>query len=146
MGESFSLPSPSSSTPLPSPPFPAVTSPPFQPPSQLRSSQLTDVVLWLLRQRRRFRVVGASMLPLLEAGTEVLINPAAYRQQPPQPGDLVVAHHPHQPGLRLIKWVVYVEAGGIFLQGLNTAASTDSREFGLVSQGDILGQVVCRFP
>jgi nickel-type superoxide dismutase maturation protease len=116
------------------------------PPSQLRNSQPTDVVLWLLRQRRRFRVVGASMLPLLEAGTEVLINPAAYRQQLPQPGDLVVAHHPHQPGLRLIKWVVYVDPGRCFLQGLNTAASTDSREFGLVLQRDILGQVVCRFP
>lgn len=116
------------------------------PPPSLRHSQPTDVVLWLLRQRRRFRVVGASMLPLLEAGTEVLINPAAYRQQPPQPGDLVVARHPHQPGLRLIKRVVYVDPGGCFLQGLNTAASTDSREFGLVLQKDLLGQVVCRFP
>lgn len=116
------------------------------PPSQLRSSQLLDVVLWLLRQRRRFCIVGDSMLPLLEAGTEVLINPAAYRYQRPQPGDLVVAHHPRQPGLRLIKWVVHTDEAGCFLAGLNAAASTDSREFGLVPYGDILGQVVCRFP
>jgi len=116
------------------------------PPSQLRSSQLADVVLWLLRQRRRFRVAGGSMLPLLEPGTEVLINPRAYRHQPPQPGDLVVAYHPHQRGLRLIKWVVYVDADGCFLKGLNPIASTDSREFGLVLCGEILGRVVCRFP
>ncbi|PSR17476.1 nickel-type superoxide dismutase maturation protease [filamentous cyanobacterium CCP3] len=116
------------------------------PPSQLRSSHPTDVVLWLLRLRRRFRVVGESMQPLLVASTEVLINPFAYRQSRPSPGDLVVAYHPHQPGLRLIKWVVYVEAEGCFLKGLNAAASTDSREFGLVPWERIVGQVVCRFP
>lgn len=126
--------------------FPTVTSPPLPPPSQLRHSQFTDVVLWLLRQRRRFRVVGASMLPLLEPGTEVLINPSAYRRQHPQPGDLVVADHPRQPGLRLIKWVVSVDEDGCFLQGLNAAASTDSREFGPVPWAGIVGRVGCRFP
>ncbi|MEA5451986.1 nickel-type superoxide dismutase maturation protease [Leptolyngbya sp. CCNP1308] len=116
------------------------------PPSQLRHSQITDVVLWLLRQRRRFRIVGASMLPLLVPDTEVLIDSNAYRQQRPQPGDLVIAYHPRQPGLRLIKWVVYVDDDGCFLKGLNAAASTDSREFGLVPWREIVGRVVCRFP
>ncbi len=123
-----------------------MTSPSLQPPPQLRHSQLTDVVLWLLRQRRRFRIVGASMLPLLEPGTEVLIDPFAYRRQRPQPGDLVVAYHPRQPGLRLIKWVVYVDEDGCFLQGLNAAESTDSREFGRVPWVNIVGRVGCRFP
>jgi nickel-type superoxide dismutase maturation protease len=86
------------------------------------------------------------MLPLLEPGTEVLINPGAYRQQRPQPGDLVVAYHPRQPGLKLIKWVVHVDENGCFLQGLNPAKSSDSREFGLVPWDKVLGQVVCRFP
>jgi nickel-type superoxide dismutase maturation protease len=122
---------------------PFETSPP---PSQLRSSQPTDVALWLLRRRRRFRVAGKSMLPLLEPGTEVLINPRAYCHQLPQAGDLVVAYHPRQPGLRLIKWVVYVDLEGCFLKGLNSAASNDSREFGLVACTEILGRVVCRFP
>ncbi|WP_017296654.1 nickel-type superoxide dismutase maturation protease [Nodosilinea nodulosa] len=116
------------------------------PPSQLRSSRPADAVLWLLRRRRRFRVVGESMLPLLEAGGEVLVDPLAYRLQLPAPGDLVVARHPHQPGLRLIKWVVYADGEGCFLKGLNAAASTDSREFGLVPRQEILGRVVCRFP
>jgi nickel-type superoxide dismutase maturation protease len=85
------------------------------------------------------------MLPLLESGTEVLINPLAYRRRRPQPGDLVVAYHPHQTSLRLIKWVVYVDEEGCFLKGINTTASTDSREFGLVPWEGIVGQVVCRF-
>lgn len=117
-----------------------------KPPLQLRNSHPTDVVLWLLRLRRRFRIVGASMVPLLEEGSEVLINPFAYRQRRPASGQLVVADHPHQPGLRVIKWVMYTEPQGCFLKGLNSAASTDSRDFGLVPWDKILGQVVCRFP
>jgi len=116
------------------------------PPTGLRSSRLTDLGLWLLRQRRRFRVVGISMLPLLHPGEEVLVNPSAYGAVLPQPGDLVVAQHPTQPGLRLIKWVVYVEGDACFLKGINETTSTDSRAFGLVPYATLLGQVVCRFP
>ncbi len=116
------------------------------PPSQLRKCHPTDVVLWLLRLRRRFRIVGESMQPLLVPGTEVLIDPFAYRKCRPSPGELIVAYHPHQPNLRLIKWVVHVEAQGCFVKGLNASASTDSRKFGLVPWERIVGQVVCRFP
>jgi nickel-type superoxide dismutase maturation protease len=107
---------------------------------------MKDVVLWLLRQRQRFRVVGHSMQPLLQPQEEVLINPYAYRQQTPIPGDLVVTWHPHQADLRLIKWVVYVDGDQCFVKGLNAAASNDSREFGLIPTGHVLGQVLCRFP
>lgn len=116
------------------------------PPLLLRHSRPADGVLWLLRRRRRFRIVGVSMLPLLEPGTEVLINPFAYGQRRPRSGDLIVAYHPGRSGLRLIKWVVYVGSEGCFLQGLNDGASTDSREFGLVPWDRIVGQVMCRFP
>lgn len=120
--------------------------PDLAPPSALRSSRLRDVALWLLRRRRRFRVTGLSMVPLLKPGEEVLLNPQAYRRSAPQPGDLVVAVHPTRPHLRLIKWVVYGEGGDYFLRGINTAASTDSRNFGLVPSHCLLGRVVCRFP
>ena len=128
------------------------TEPGGQPPSQLRSSRWTDLLLWLLGRRRRLRVVGYSMAPLLMPGEEVLVNPHIYLGQSPQPGDLVVARHPHRPQLRLIKWVVYgvdsqTQGGvGYFLAGLNPEASTDSHNFGLVAQAHLLAQVVCRFP
>ncbi|NJL46471.1 MAG: nickel-type superoxide dismutase maturation protease [Leptolyngbyaceae cyanobacterium SM2_5_2] len=86
------------------------------------------------------------MLPLLHPGEEVLVNTYAYRAGPPQAGDLVVAQHPTQPGLRLIKWVVYVDGQACFLRGINETASTDSRAFGLLPHTALLGQVVCRFP
>ena len=116
------------------------------PPHALRPSHWMDVGLWLWRRRRRFRVTGDSMRPLLVPGEEVLIDPTAYRRRAPQPGDLVVAEHPQRPGFRLIKWVVAVEPQGCFLQGIDRAASTDSRTFGWVSLHRILGQVVCRIP
>lgn len=86
------------------------------------------------------------MQPLLSPGEEVLIDPAAYRHRLPQPGETVVAEHPQRPGFCLIKWVVAVETQGCFLQGVNLAASTDSRSFGWVPLEGILGRVICRFP
>ncbi|MEB3267485.1 MAG: nickel-type superoxide dismutase maturation protease [Leptolyngbya sp.] len=105
-----------------------------------------EVALWLLRRRRRFRVSGESMLPLLQPGEEVLVNPAAYRQVPPAAGDIVVATHPQQPTLPIIKRVLFVAGDRCYLRGDNPAVSTDSRRFGLVPHHAILGRVVCRFP
>ncbi|ASC70860.1 hypothetical protein XM38_018070 [Halomicronema hongdechloris C2206] len=88
------------------------------------------------------------MLPLLFPGQEVLVDPTAYRRPTgaPRLGDLVIAYHPYRPGLRLIKYVAWHTEAGYFLQGLNPAESSDSREFGPVTREHLLGQVVCRFP
>lgn len=87
------------------------------------------------------------MLPTLQPGDEVLVNPYAYQQQLPNPGELVIAQHPLKPELRLIKRLVTVRANGdCLLMGDNPAESTDSRSFGAVPHQLILGQVVCRFP
>lgn len=86
------------------------------------------------------------MVPLLRPGEEVLVNPRSYYRTPPQPGDLVVAEHPAQPGLELIKWVVDGQGDDYFIVGINLAASTDSRSFGPVHREKLLGKVVCRFP
>jgi len=88
------------------------------------------------------------MLPLLSPGQEVLVNPTAYHNPTdlPQLGDIVIAYHPHRPGLRLIKYVAWHTEAGYFLQGLNPAESSDSREFGPIGRVHLLGQVTCRFP
>lgn len=112
----------------------------------LPPARRTDLLLWLLRLRRRYRVTGASMLPELKAGDEVLVNRRAYRHQPPRVGDIVLLYHPHQPGLKMIKRVVAVTADGrCRVQGDNPAESSDSRHFGSVLFEDILGRVTSRF-
>ncbi len=55
------------------------------------------------------------MNPLLSAGDEVLVDPRAYRHQVPHVGDLLVARHPDQKDLRIIKRVKEVTPDGEFL-------------------------------
>lgn len=105
-----------------------------------------ELLLWLLRKRKRFRVTGLSMTPLLQPGEEILVDFHAYHQSFPQVGDLVIAAHPYYSDLRIIKRVVSVaEDGYCFLQGDNLAQSTDSRSFGMVSIEKICGRVTGRF-
>ena len=106
---------------------------------------IKELLLWALRRRDRLRITGRSMLPLLQPGDEVLVNPRAYRRQPPEPGDIVVARHPNQD-LKLVKRVVVVrDDGDCLLSGDNPAESSDSRQFGAVPPSCILGRVTCRF-
>ncbi|MEL6319502.1 MAG: nickel-type superoxide dismutase maturation protease, partial [Cyanobacteria bacterium J06626_14] len=101
---------------------------------------------WVMRKRRRFRVTGYSMAPLLKPGEEVLIDPLAYSAQSPEPGDIVVAEHPERPEFRLIKRVVAVlDSGDCILIGDNSSESTDSRNFGAVPPHKIMGRVTSRF-
>ena len=112
----------------------------------LPDSQLSDLCLWLLGRRSRLRVVGNSMVPTLVPGTEVLVNPRAYRAAFPQVGDVVVAWHPQQPGLKIIKRVTVVLADDRYwLSGDNPDESTDSRHWGAVARPQIIGKVMCRF-
>lgn len=124
-------------------PRPGASAPPH---AELRASGLGDIVLWLRRKLRRVRVTGESMLPHLCPGDEVLIDPQAYKGDRPQPGDLVVAMHPHQRDLNLIKRVLLVrDNGDCVLVGDNHTASTDSRTLGAFPSHLIIGQVCCRF-
>jgi len=114
---------------------------------ELKDNHLGELLLWLLRRRRRFRITGNSMRPLLKPGDEVLVNPGAYQQMPPTPGDIVVVQHPYRTDLRLVKRVAAVLAdGSCVIYGDNPSESTDSRSFGAVVPEQILGRVTSRFP
>jgi nickel-type superoxide dismutase maturation protease len=85
------------------------------------------------------------MVPLLEPGGEVLVDPRAYRQKSPHPGDIVVARHPYRTDLRLIKRVAKVlDDGRCVLEGDNPSESTDSRVFGAIPPERIVGRVTSR--
>jgi nickel-type superoxide dismutase maturation protease len=113
---------------------------------ELQNSDFRELLLWFLRLRRRFRVTGASMAPLLQPGDEVLVNPRAYRRMPPHPGDIIVARHPYRTDLRLVKRIAEVlENGYCVIEGENQSESTDSRVFGPLPPERILGRVTSRF-
>ena len=103
-----------------------------------------ELFLWLIRLRQRYRLTGASMRPLLSAGDEVLVDPLAYRRHPPCIGDIVVARHPTQAGLQIIKRIKALHAdGGYQLQGDNPDPTQNSPS--QVAAKLILGRVTSRF-
>ncbi len=100
---------------------------------------------WLIRRRRLVRVTGRSMLPLLQPGDLLFVAPDAYRTASPQLDDLVVAHHPHQPQLKIIKRIGHILSDGRYvLRSDNPAEGSDSRTFGPVDGGAIVGRVTGR--
>jgi nickel-type superoxide dismutase maturation protease len=83
------------------------------------------------------------MEPTLHHGDWVLVAPRAYDGACPKPGDVVVAHHPHQDGVVLLKRVARAGEAGVFLVGDSPDGSTDSRDFGVVAPSAVLGRVEC---
>jgi nickel-type superoxide dismutase maturation protease len=105
-----------------------------------------ELLLWVLRRRKRVGISGPSMLPGLKPGDEILVDTRAYRQKLPQIGDIVMVLRPDRPSVTMIKRIQTVEADGrLFLAGDNPAASTDSRFFGPVSLQNILGKATSKF-
>ena len=80
------------------------------------------------------------MQPGLQPGDEVLLNPAAYRHQAPQVGEIVLVLHPRS-GEPILKRITRIDPDGLFLTGDNAASSTDSRTLGLFAPATIQGRV-----
>jgi hypothetical protein len=84
------------------------------------------------------RVIGNSMSPALTAGDIVI----AWRE-PLKPGQIVIAR---QNGQEVIKRVAKLSNSKAYLTGDNSHESHDSRHFGPVPVGAILGVVMIRLP
>ena len=89
------------------------------------------------------RVTGASMEPTLAEGEVVFVDASAYTKTRPRDGDVVVATHPHNPELTIIKRVEFSDDTGVYLRSDNDAEpnAADSRSFGMVADTLIIGRV-----
>ncbi len=93
----------------------------------------------------RFRVEGDSMVPAFRPGDRLLVNRLAYVLRGPRPGDVVVLRDPEVGGRLLLKRVAAVEGGRYVVLGDNADGSRDSRTFGPVRRGDIVGKALFRY-
>ncbi len=112
--------------------------------SPLPSPSLFDWLLLLLHRRILIRVTGDSMHPTLSSGDTVFVNPSAYSTSSPQVGEIVVAHHPYQRNLSIIKRIADItDERRLVLHSDNPKAGTDSRSFGTISPNRLIGKVIC---
>ncbi|HUD76478.1 MAG TPA: nickel-type superoxide dismutase maturation protease, partial [Streptosporangiaceae bacterium] len=94
----------------------------------------------------RVKVAERSMEPALRPGDWLLVR----RTRRVRPGQIVLARHPGQPGLLLVKRAARRVPGGWWLESDNPAAgAVDSRRFGPVPvvEGRVLfryGRSLCR--
>lgn len=98
--------------------------------------------VWLgWRRTERMTVAGPSMGPELRAGDRLVI----WKTARVRAGDIVAATDPRQPSRVIVKRAVFVRDGQVFLLGDNPGHSTDSRQFGPVPLGTVIGRAVYRY-
>ena len=104
-----------------------------------------DLVMWAFQRRRRYRIEGASMAPVLQPADHVLIDTHGFQRTGVRVGDIVLAKHPFQRDVVLVKRVASIDAQGcLFVMGDNPVESTDSRSFGSIRPTAVLGKVVSK--
>ncbi len=82
------------------------------------------------------------MYPTLRDGDEIWVDLDAYTTTTPAPGDVVLARHPYQRDVEILKRVTRVHPdGSIEVRGDEPIESTDSRSFGPLRPDAILGRV-----
>ncbi|GAA4901055.1 nickel-type superoxide dismutase maturation protease [Streptomyces coeruleoprunus] len=87
-------------------------------------------------------VTGPSMVPTLRHGDQLLVHYGACLR----PGDVAVLRHPLQQDLLIVKRLAERRDGGWWVLGDNPGAEVvDSRAFGVVPDGLVLGRVRARY-
>lgn len=100
---------------------------------------------------RRVVVSGWSMAPTLLPGDRILFDRLAYERDRPRTGDVVLVAHPAQTGLPMVKRIAgtpgetiegvpRLARGEYWVLGDSEGVSIDSREFGPVKRGHLLGR------
>ncbi len=85
-----------------------------------------------------FKIADRSMEPKLHEGDYVIVNKW---HGEPRIGDIVVLFHP-QKRIPIIKRIMRMEDGLIYVSGDNRTVSQDSRHFGPIGVGNIIGKML----
>lgn len=88
-----------------------------------------------------FAVKEQSMEPWAREGDFVLVDRTSYLFFKPRVGHVVVAKHPENCDLFLLKRIVAEKKGLYWIEGNNASKSIDSRNFGWLRKEYIVGKV-----
>ncbi len=97
---------------------------------------------------RGIAVSGSSMLPTFADGDWLLFrtlhlhNASSLHRLK---GKVVVIERESYPGIHFIKRVKKIDASGVWVEGDNHQASTDSRQWGALAPEEIVGRVLLRY-
>lgn len=94
---------------------------------------------------RRFVVEGESMMPAYADGDHVVVYAWAYRGRAPRSGEVVVLRDPDEERWLVKRVAAMTVDGRVIVVGDNAAASRDSRAFGPVDAGAIVGRVIYQY-
>ena len=96
---------------------------------------------------RSIAVSGSSMKPTYNDGDWLLFKQVKVDTNYMQGliGMVVVIERESYPGIHLIKRVIRAEQSGIWVEGDNKEASTDSRRWGAITPSEIVGVVLLRY-
>ncbi|MEC8974722.1 MAG: S24 family peptidase [Actinomycetota bacterium] len=99
----------------------------------MKISFLREVFAWIIGRRRRFRVQGNSMEPVISDRDVILLAPDGRFEI----GDIVVGRHPFKK-THVIKYVTVI-APDDYIE-LRSPEGTDSRQFGRTHSSQIIGR------
>ncbi len=85
------------------------------------------------------------MAPTVVPEEDIEVDPHAYDDSSPVPGDVIVLQDPEGSGKKLLKRIERVESAGgvtqLYVTGDNPLRSRDSRHFGPVPLDRVVGKV-----
>ena len=103
---------------------------------------LLDILLLFCGRRRVMQVEGYSMWPTLKPQDRVIVRPLNQHSDLPTIGAIIVCIHPKKSSRRVIKRLSAVADNQLTILGDFPDASTDSRQWGSVPRGCLIGEVV----
>ena len=95
----------------------------------------------IIGYRQHLRVVGDSMEDMISEGDLIIYKKINPKNLDLNIGDIVVASHPTIKSKLIIKRIYQIYQNKFDLRGDNFFSSTDSREWGLIEIGLIVGKV-----